>query len=255
VSLYDMLRPYALLLSRVEQFLFKMSTNLNLYARPDAQLNDDWASEFKDMMPLCEEIGLTHAASRIRRILKALESPMTAGDMRDQMNTLSEDLEDQLESAQFLHVPRTDLYEGVSLFGVEVDAKFPKAAFNIRESGACIAVGRSTAAVFHSMCVLEVGIDSLAYALGLPCSQKNWNVILQDIETAVNAIGPQSGGAWREDKEFYSKAAIEFKYFREVWRNHTAHGRSKFTEAEADKVFEHVKDFMMHLSTRLTERP
>ena len=45
------------------------------------------------------------------------------------------------------------------LFGAEVDGKFPSAAFEIAEAGKCLALERSTAAVFHLMRALEVAIE------------------------------------------------------------------------------------------------
>lgn len=79
-------------------------------------------------------------------------------------------------------------------------------------------------------------------------------MIVTHIEKAVDALGPHPGATWKEDKEWYSKAAIEFKYFRGAWRNHTAHGRAKFKEPEAGQIFQHVKNVMVHLSSRLAER-
>ncbi len=105
------------------------------------------------------------------------------------------------------------------------------------------------------MCVLEVGLDSLASALGLPSRQANWDTILRDIEEKIKAIGPASGATWKEDKEFYSGAALEFRFFKDAWRNHVAHARARYNEGEAAHIFEHVKAFMRHLSTRLSERP
>jgi len=203
---------------------------------------------------LCEKFQLSHALNRLARLDRMDRAEMSLAALGTEYRVLAESIMDELKPRQFVYVARKDLYDAPDLFGADVANKFSKATFHIREAGTCLVLGRGTASVYHSMCVLEVGLDSLSCALGLPFSMKNWNVILNEIEAAITGIGPSSGPSWKEDKEFYSKAAIEFKYFREAWRNHTAHGRGTFTDADAEKVLGHVKDFMVHLSKKLQER-
>jgi hypothetical protein len=52
---------------------------------------------------------------------------------------------------------------------------------------------------------------------------------------------------------FLSEAAKEFRYFKDAWRNHSAHGRAAYDENDARKVLIHVRDFMEHISTRLKD--
>lgn len=208
----------------------------------------------------CKELGLD-SGGQIDRLLGVLDPSLqeqvmnfpipTAGDMRVKLRTLRESLDRELKSRLFLFVPaaKAETYDQVELFGPEVHTKFSKASADIREAGTCLALGRATAAVFHLMCVLEVGLDSLSSALSVPYSQKNWEQILRDIETAISTI------AFRQDREFYSRAALEFKFFRDAWRNHTMHGRGKYGDVQAEEIFDHVKAFMVHLATRLQERP
>jgi hypothetical protein len=103
------------------------------------------------------------------------------------------------------------------------------------------------------MCVLEAGLDSLSHALNLPYSERNWHLILIEIEDAVVAL-PSSGTNWKENKTYYSRIALEFRFLKDAHRNHVAHGRAKFTESEAEKIFDHVKLFMVQLAERLQER-
>lgn len=162
----------------------------------------------------------------------------------------------ELEGALFFAVsPSSEgLYDQQELFGPEVNSKFGSSSFHIKEAGNCMAFARWTAAVYHLMCVLEIGLDSMAAALNLPASQKNWNTILEDIKIAIAALGPGNGPTWKEDQAFFSTAALEFRLFK-PWRNDVAHGRAKATEEEAEKILTHVKSFMIHLSSRLQERP
>lgn len=213
----------------------------------------------------CQRISLDGSLKKIARLEVILDRPKTglalalpvsARDVQTRLRELRETIDDELASQLFLFVPtaKAGSYEHLELFGVAVATKFVKAAFHIREAGTCLALARSTATVYHAMCVLEVGLDSLAAALNLPHSEKNWNTILEDIKGKIDAL-PTSGPMWKQDKDWYSDAALELKFFRDAWRNHTAHGRAKFTESEAANILEHVKVFMQHLATRLQDRP
>ena len=70
------------------------------------------------------------------------------------------------------------------LFGLEFDLKFSDTGvFELDEAAKCLALGRSTAAVFHLMRAMEVGIRSVARCLGIPDplkpAERNWGSILK----------------------------------------------------------------------------
>lgn len=208
----------------------------------------------------CKELGLD-SGGQIDRLYALLDTSLqksmptfpvpTAGDVAVRLRIIRESIDRELRSRLFLFVPtaQAERYDQPELFGSDVGAKFAKASADIREAGTCVALGRPTAAVFHLMCVLDVGLDSLAFAVGVPYSRKNWEQIFQEIEKKVPTVpAPQ-------DREYYGRAVLEFKFFRDCWRNHTMHGRGRYTEQEALGVFGHVKAFMVHLAARLQERP
>jgi len=163
----------------------------------------------------------------------------------------------ELNQHLFVQIPleKKGYFNRDDLFDAEVNAKFPKVASDTKSAGDCYATGNPTASVFHLMCILEVGLDSLSAALGIPYSEKNWNEIFRSIEEAIAKINEHGGNPdWKNDKSFYSQAVLEFKFFRDAWRNHAIHARAKYSDREAESIFQHVKKFMEHLSTRLQQR-
>ncbi|MFY9820037.1 MAG: hypothetical protein WAM82_01565 [Thermoanaerobaculia bacterium] len=208
--------------------------------------------ETQRMADMFEEIGLSHSACLLRDWHRLKLTSDTF------FPELQRRIRHELESVLWLHVShdRSKYYlEAQDGFGESVATAFCSVSYNVEEASKCFALGRYTACVFHLMCILEVGLDSLAHALALPYSQKNWNEILKTIEAAIVAIVPGSTPTWKDDKEFYSTAALEFKFFRDAWRNHVAHGRARYGDEEAGRIVEHVEAFMQHLATRLKERP
>ena len=61
-----------------------------------------------------------------------------------------------------------------AVFGERVLDAFPSIGYDAREAGRCIALDRTTAAVFHCMRIMEVGLEALSKDLGLDVAT-NWN--------------------------------------------------------------------------------
>lgn len=211
---------------------------------------------------LVEHIDVLRMSRTLRRLVKRLmenlrgRPQVTEAKLVAIIGEVEEAILGELEGALFFAVPPSseELYDQQELFGPEVNANFGRSSFHIKEAGNCLAFARWTAAIYHLMCILEAGLDSMADALNLPASQKNWQNVLDHIKNAIAALGPASGPTWKEDQAFFSTAALEFRLFK-PWRNDVAHGRAKATEEEAKKILTHVRSFMIHLSSRLKERP
>jgi len=162
----------------------------------------------------------------------------------------------ELKERLFLFVPpdHASLFEREALFGNEVNAAFPSASKDVRSAGTCLALGLSTACVFHSMRALEPALRSLAEAVSETFSVEQWHVVINRIESKIEALRESSKSPQRDaNLEFYSTAAKEFRYFKDAWRNHVMHARGTYDDADAIKILEHVGDFMRHLSERLRE--
>ena len=103
----------------------------------------------------------------------------------------------------------------------------------------------------------------MALTKRLKCGRKkNWQDAINAIEKAVDAkvrekagamLAPASAKRRADGITFYTAAAKEFRYFKEAWRNRAVHGRARYSENDAAKIMNHVRDFMGHLATRLKE--
>lgn len=164
-------------------------------------------------------------------------------------------LNDELRQKNFFWVSQEELkfYNQSCLFGKTVAEKFPTAEYDIREAGNCYALARHTAAVLHCMRVLEVGLSALATALKVKNDEKSWQHLLNHLQGAWNAIesGARKPSGWTKLRQFYSECFIEFRHFKDAWRNHAMHARSTYDEEKAKLILEHTKSFMKHLATKL----
>lgn len=143
-------------------------------------------------------------------------------------------------------------YDHPNLFGNEVFSAFPPANNDISEAGTCLALERGTACVLHLMRVVEVGLKTLADAVGVSV-QTDWGSYLREIdktlETKIKGAGKRS-----EDERFYSEARVTIDGIRMAWRNPTMHVESSYAPERAEEILGSVRTLMRHLATRLSEQ-
>lgn len=198
----------------------------------------------------CEKVGL-------RIALRAVESAKTACSasapvLSQALATLNSTIRWEMGEHVFMHIPtaRAERYDQPQGFGSAVAAAFPSAKFDIWESGNCYAAGRYTACVFHLMRSLEDGLGVLAKIFNVPSDHTNWHNIIQQLESKIRDMGndPAKPSNWKIKQEFYSQAANSFMFFKDAWRNYTAHARGKYVEHEADTIYRNVCAFMQKLA-------
>lgn len=144
------------------------------------------------------------------------------------------------------------------LFGQEVSDKFQSsAAFEIDEAAKCLALGRSTAAVFHLMRTMEIGIRALARSLSVPDpvkpAERNWGHILNAIWDGIEAKWPRTSDRLHGDGALFEDLYVSLDAVKNPWRNSTMHVEKKYTDEEAEHVFMAVRGFMRKLASRLDE--
>ncbi|HEY4380930.1 MAG TPA: hypothetical protein VGN01_11330 [Acidobacteriaceae bacterium] len=196
----------------------------------------------------------------IDRILPKLREPYPAVDLAMELRYLRDTLHSGLRRMSFLYLPplhaNTYLHPLVG-FAATVKA-FPSTEAHIREGVRCHTFGLYTASVYHLMAVAQVGLYALAndlkVAFKFPLELAEWQSIIEAIETKIEPMRhlPRST-AKDEDLAFYSGCAVQFRYFKDAWRNHIAHMREAYDESQSFTICLHVRDFMEKLSTRISE--
>ena len=106
----------------------------------------------------------------------------------------------------------------------------------------CLAFRRPTAAVFHCMKVMERGIGALARSVGLAdpvaSGERRWGALLRALREAM------PGGGELLD-------ALDV--VRRRWRAATLRPADKYTEEEAELIFQEVGGFIRVLAIRCDE--
>jgi hypothetical protein len=182
---------------------------------------------------------------------------VTLSEMHAEMRVLRETIEDGLRYIGFYHYPnqKRQLLQRVEADWRQTIAQFKSAKPDILAAVDCYALEHFTACVFHLMRVLEHGLRQLSEAVNLTFDVQQWHTIIEQMESAIREMGkpwPQSvlKSEWMG---FYSEAAKEFFHFKDGWRNHVSHNRATYDESSSRNALEHVRTFMNHLSSRLSE--
>ena len=264
VSLWDMLRFHA---DKFVEILNTLASLEALMADPhslasNAPLLRHFDGTVQSLKKQLREMGLEVSAKKADQVhigltnVKLRDADAWGIVLKRNCEELRERVAHELEGKALYYISdRVDLLSEEPLFGDDVDGAFPSAQYDISEAGRCLALKRSTACVSHLMRALEVALASLAKALGLSLSTENWNTILNDIESEIRSRTKATHGpTWKNrDEPFFAEAAAHLRFIKNGWRNHAMHARAKYTDEEAEAIYESVRSFMRHLSGRLSE--
>ena len=119
----------------------------------------------------CETLKLPLTVAQVNRILQWLKTgDVDLPTLSQMLVELQNRLMDDLSMRLFLAVPESQetLYkQDKPLFGEQVEKKFTQMSEDVSEAGKCLALNRNTAAVFHLMRIMELGVQSFGTRLGL----------------------------------------------------------------------------------------
>ena len=186
---------------------------------------------------------------------------MTYQELKSELIVLRQAIEADLEKRDFvfIHPDKMKL-----LFEMEDDWSriweiIHKSKPDTKEAFYCYALERNTAAVYHSMRVAEFGLRFIAKKVGVklkdngkpqPIEHATWNKVIDGIKTKIAAARAMPHGPRRNrNLQFYSNAAENCTYIRDIWRNEISHTRKDFNynEGEVLGVLIRVRDFMRFL--------
>jgi len=230
--------------------------NKTLYLSVSDPLTDEECKVFKNSLEVikghCDKIKLEVSSGLLEKLINNLPQS------NRELEILKDTIDFEIDKHLFFFVPsnRTKYYDR-ELDEQLVDS-FPKASKELVRAGNCFTVGEYTACVFHSMRAIEIGLKVLALYLNVslpfPLDLATWMDLINKIEKEIK-LKEQLPKSVSKDAElkFCSEAALNFRYFKNAFRNHVAHAIDTYDEMESKKIMEHTEDFIKVLSTRLNE--
>lgn len=200
-----------------------------------------------------DRLDLPVTLAHLPRVQEATRTARTYADVQSPVGELRSRMHDELKSKLFLYVPpiEASFYAVNQSFGAEVESKFPDTASDIEESGDCIALGRSTAAVFHLMRVMERIVQAFGVKLGVVnAAEKNWQNILDELDKRIKNLS-DSTVVDKAVRDQYALATANLFSVKLAWRNPVMHPKSSYSAEEAVEIYASVKAFVKHMATIL----
>jgi hypothetical protein len=215
----------------------------------------------KDHATSFEEIQLHMCQKQTMRIVDELDKGLKVKDFSKMLDNLYERIIDETTLVHFLCLSareREFFLASTPVFGDEVQVKFPTASYEIEESSKCLALSRDTAAVFHLMRCMEIGIRAVAKSLAIPDpikgGDRNWGEMLKKIKSAMDAKNATGPDHWKpDDRNIFESAYGSLDAVRVAWRNTTMHVENKYSPDEAEHIFGAVRGLMRRLASRMDE--
>jgi hypothetical protein len=197
-----------------------------------------------------ELVSVKSQAERIQRYVNS-DTAFSFPEFSRQLIELQTRLTDELEGHVFLAVPSSyrQRYEAPLKEWESVATKFSTTTFDIEEASKCLALGRSTACVFHLMRVMEVGLRFIGQTLGV--GGHTWDDILRRIDRELAKRFQDKSEAWRKSEPAFAEAAALLRSVKTAWRNPTMHVDRIHTQEQAADIFSAARAFMRHLATAL----
>lgn len=242
-------------LAQSNELLLKHNLDFERFYKNLARMLEVLAAHF-------EYFGMNTHTERMRDLIQELrKADPSKRECAKQLTILLEMLPEELKKTAVFIVTENAYYlhHKHPHFGPEVAAAFPKAKNDIRQAHRCIAVEAPEGSIYYSMMVLERGLKALAKKLSVPFDGRStWGPIIDKIQLEITSRlaarsspppgtpSPTRAAAAKEKKflEACQNAAIEFRFFKNIWRDHIAHGGGVYGDEEAERVLEHVRNFM-----------
>jgi hypothetical protein len=234
---------------------------------PQLKPNDTLATaDFKERLTSLaeqlEKIGMPFTLISVRKLLEEMQDKvLTVSHLKFRLDDINARIDDELARAKFFCVESHAEYiePKEPLFGADVTTKFPGATFDIEEAGKSLALGLTTASVFHLMRVLEIGLAATSKCLSIQTNlngpDRNWGALLRKIKEEMERRNRLTPPGWKNaiDRIFFEEIHASLDAVRNVWRNATMHVEKKYTPEEADHILGAVRGFMKKLASRVDE--
>jgi len=219
---------------------------------------------------LSQRLNLSDSFKRSAAILTKLQKVgRNASEVYADLEGLFNSFMADLCAIECAYIPKDKIewFESEKLFGDSVFVEFPDARGEIKSAGNCLALDLNTAAVFHLMRVVELGLRELAVRLKtkslikitkqtkkrviIPIELGTWDEIIGELEGKLAVLRGITRSKRREAKiEFCIELLKELRHMKDLWRNKVMHTRATYDEKQAESAFNHVRAFMQKLAEK-----
>jgi hypothetical protein len=216
----------------------------------------------------CTKLEIPKSTDRLWRFENRLMSGVCTNsiimaELQEIHNLISYEMDDNYLA--FIPKNKTVYFEkdgDSALFGPDVYEAFESARKEIKSAGNCLAADEYSAAVFHLLRIVEIGLRDLARELHIkkvkqstPLDYAQWKEVVNEIAIILEKKLPAAKGPKKTAAlQFKHDTLADFKSF-DVIRNEIMHCRWSCNEQEALGLFVRVREFMQRLAKNVFLTP
>ncbi len=200
----------------------------------------------------CEKIGLQVCSRHVNELLACVQIGALTSE---QIKALHENIERELSCRFYVGIAedRKSFYCESHKGWEEIAKVFPRSVDEIEEMNKCFALCRYSAAVFHSLLVVEFGLVRLGELLGVTDPKEGWDASCRKLETIVNA--GYKANTTGLNFEFLTQLNACIQTMKLAWRNKINHATGKvlvmsggFAPYVAEEIIVTTRGFMRRLA-------
>ncbi len=216
----------------------------------------------KAMVPLakCGAQLAYYSAFDLRVKLRDANAHCSYVDAWAAFNDINRRFKDELSLVKMYVIYRDKnhlLQSASEQFGEAVTDKFPSIQTDVSESALCLCYGRPTASVFHSMRIVEVGLEAFRKHVDIPdpvvVNDRNWGNIINALRDPINARWPQKTCLPGTEGSHIRAVFESLQTIKSSVRDRTMHVERTYSDSQAELVRLNVREFMSELAERCDE--
>ncbi len=156
----------------------------------------------------------------------------------------------------------TDYYANYRQKWIDVIQRFPNSEDDIDEAGKCFALGRYTAAVFHSLQIIEIGLIELGRVLGVKDPLPGWTATTNRLKAIIRTKYQDRSAFQQKHSALIEQLDALTESLKSAWRNKVSHAHGRltllttgFAPDVAEEILAASRGFMRRLATEAPTSP
>ena len=231
----------------------------------DREVMKQWVTSLGSFLKHCEKAELVVSSGHITNLIYDVETDpdLTDAQFRQKLCALVDSLVLELDGVLFLHVPfiQATIYNNPQGKWEQIIARFPKTLRDVEEAQKCLCLSRYTAAVFHSLQVVEFGLIELGTFIGVTDPLPGWSAVSNRLKKILDENYKSLTEFERANRPFLEQLNGTIEGLNSAWRNKVSHAHGKLTVMTgeefhpdvAEEILIATRAFMRRLAEGLKE--
>jgi hypothetical protein len=210
----------------------------------------------------CIELELTASLATLRKMQNVAQDDTSTQNKLDVLMSLQIELHgrliDEMQGKLFwtLSIKDAERYQHPRKAWEEIIERFPDAVTDVEEASKCFALSRYTAAVFHSVQVVEIGLIDLGKLIGVTDPHSGWTATTNRLHGIIKKGHEARTPFERQHFAFLEQMHGTVEGLKNAWRNKVSHAQARlvlltadFSPDIAEEILFATRAFMRRLAT------